>query len=129
MGASGCLRISVGLETLDPGAKELLPKPKRIRDERLEALAHWCAEANIELNCFVILGMPGQTPEGVKHTFDYTKALGVKVRPTAYSPYHLLTPNVSESDLLAFFTRQLAAQTVVGLSDNDFYHLELTGES
>lgn len=114
MGAAGCMRISVGLETLDPASKRTLPRVKRKEDADLEALARWCLASNIELNCFVMLGMPGQSHAGLQHTFAVAKAVGAKVRPTIYTPYHQLTDDISEADLMSFFTRHLRPSLEVG---------------
>lgn len=129
MGGSGCVRISVGLETLDMSAQTSLPKIKQIKDPQLENLAIWCREVNIELNCFVMVGMPNQTAEGLRHTFDYIEHIGAKVRPTIYTPYQGLNASVAETELSAFFTRQLSkGVTMEGLTSEEFYSLELTAE-
>src|SRR5205814_4993185 len=66
MAAAGCVRVSVGLETLDPAGKEHLPRLKRIAQERFDAVASWCRAVGIELNCFVIFGLPGTTLDSVR---------------------------------------------------------------
>ncbi len=129
MGDSGCIRISVGLETLDAEAQLLLPKAKRIGDPQLEKLSEWCKKAGIELNCFVMVGMPNQTKEGVRHTFEYLQELGVKIRPTAYTPYQQIGSKITEADLSSFFTRQITKQILLsGITPAEFYSLELNAE-
>jgi len=105
MAASGCVRISVGLETLEASAQQCLPKVKRKSKEKLEVLASWCKLSNIELNCFVILGLPNQTFAGAKMTIDTVRSLGARVRPTIYAPYHEMTEDMAE-DVIASFDRQ-----------------------
>lgn len=130
MGESGCVRISVGLETLDTPAQSLLPKLKHISDPQLEMLVNWCKKAGIELNCFVMVGMPEQTAEGLKHTFDYLQDIGVKIRPTAYTPYQNLKGSVTEAELSTFFTRQITQGVMIdGLSSQKFYEMEFTAEA
>jgi len=107
MGRSKCIRISVGIETLEIQAQKTLPRIKQTEYSRLSSLAKWCSEADIELNCFVMVGMPGQTIEGLKSTFETIKALGAQARPTAYTAFGELKETVSESELLRAYTRQL----------------------
>ena len=66
MGAAGCVRISVGVETLDPAGSQALPRAKRKSYEDVEQLNSWCAQAGIELNCFVIVGLPGTQCQRLK---------------------------------------------------------------
>lgn len=129
MGKSGCIRISVGLETLDETAKDSLPRIKQIQDGQIRMLSDWCKQSNIELNCFVIVGMPNQTLDGLRHTFSYLSHIGAKVRPTVYTPYHTLTDKVSERELNLFFTRQVTNQLSVNeMTPEEFYHLEFAAE-
>lgn len=87
MAESGCIRISVGLETLGAGAASL-PKPKRDARGVLEAAATACNRHGVELNCFVIVGLPGDRPEDTRETVRIARSLGARIRPTVYTPYH-----------------------------------------
>lgn len=106
MGAAGCVRISVGLETLDPGGHDALPRMKRTGPARLEELAGWCAAAAVELNCFVILGLPGTSAEGARQTVAEVRRLGARVRPTVYAPIEQLREDMNEAEVAAM-NRQL----------------------
>ncbi len=122
MGCAGCVRISVGLETLDDISKTTLPTLKRVQDNDVYSLARWCVAAGIELNCFVMLGMPGQSREGIRRTFDVVREAGAKLRPTIYTPYQDLSDSVGDADLLAFFTRHITpAVSIDGLGPEEFY--------
>jgi anaerobic magnesium-protoporphyrin IX monomethyl ester cyclase len=88
MAGAGCVRVSVGLETLDPGAASALPMLKRNVERDFDRIAASCRKANIELNCFVILGLPGDSVEGVEYTIRRVLENGARVRPTIYTPYH-----------------------------------------
>ena len=111
MAASRCVRISVGLESLDPQTHAFLPAPKRIEEEQLRRVAAWCRARNIELNCLVMLGMPGQTPEGLQYTFDVVRDVGAKIRPMIYTDFDALRSDMTEFQLAAH-SRQLAADGV-----------------
>lgn len=106
MAQSGCVRISVGLETLDPGGQKSLPKVKRSAEGDLDAAASACKAAGVELNCFVILGLPGDSLEGALYTVDAVVRRGARVRPTAYTPYDKMHAGMTELEV-AMFNRQL----------------------
>ena len=102
MAAAGCVRISVGLETLESLAQELLPKHKQMETEAFERVARWCEAAQVELNCFVILGLPGTTLEGARHTAERVEAVGGRLRPTIYTDYHKMQPDMDEEEIASF---------------------------
>jgi anaerobic magnesium-protoporphyrin IX monomethyl ester cyclase len=120
MARSGCVRVSVGLETLDEATHPSLPRIKRIHEERLDQLAGWCRDNGIELNCFVIAGLPGTTPAGVHRTVEAVRAHGARVRPTMYNPLHDMRPDMSEAQL-AKFNRQLLVSEVERTEAADLY--------
>lgn len=111
MGRSGCIRVSVGLETLEEQSHPTLPRIKRVHEDRLGRLAGWCRDAGVELNCFVIAGLPGTTPAGVHRTVAAVRAHGARVRPTMYNPLHEMRPDMSEAEI-SRFNRQLLAADV-----------------
>lgn len=102
MANAGCVRISVGVETLDEDAWGVLPPVKRAQGLRLNAVADACAASGIELNCFVVLGMPNSSMGGTKKTMDALTALSVRPRPTLYTPYHKMRGSMSPSELSSF---------------------------
>ncbi len=122
MGASGCVRISVGLETLDPGGWNALPPLKRTYEERFDAVAAWCRASGIELNCFVILGLPGTSVAGAQHTVQKVRAAGARVRPTIYTPFNELRADMDEATV-ARFNRQLLADDVLAEEAATLYAL------
>src|SRR5690606_22820468 len=102
MGAAGCQRISVGIETFEEVDKKVLPVVKRKRQERFEDVARWCREAGGELNCFVLVGLPGTTVEGTRRTMTRIAQAGARARPTLYTPYHEMRADMTERELSAF---------------------------
>jgi hypothetical protein len=106
MRQAGCVRISIGLETLDPDASHSLPAIKRSSSENFEMLARWCREAGVELNCFVILGLPGDNPQTAHRTMDAVRAAGARVRPSIYTPYDELHSGM-DPRTISSFNRQL----------------------
>jgi anaerobic magnesium-protoporphyrin IX monomethyl ester cyclase len=66
MADAGCVRISIGVETTHIGvAQRFLPQIKHHDQQRFKNVASWCTDVGIELNCFLMLGIPG---EDSKHT-------------------------------------------------------------
>jgi len=126
MAGSGCTRVSVGVETLEPEAQSLLPRAKRSSTERFDALAACCARLGVELNCFVILGLPGSTTEGTLATAAHLRAVGARLRPTFYAPYDELLPGMDEREV-ARFNRQLAPATLAP-ADRTALHELVHGE-
>lgn len=122
MAEAGCIRISLGVETLDPGAVHTLPKIKQHGGTQLEGIIQWCSEFNIEINCFVILGLPGDSLEGVYYTIH--KILGFKgrVRPTIYTPYHLLREDMTVNEVNNFNRQFILNITETPNSDKQAYY-------
>ncbi|MEV0261232.1 radical SAM protein [Streptomyces sp. NPDC050617] len=106
MGRSGCVRISVGVETLAESGHAALPRLKRKSEAAVEALAAWCAKAGIELNCFVIVGLPGTTVADAEAAIARVRGVGGRVRPTMYSAHEQLHPGMSV-DALSLHNRQI----------------------
>lgn len=106
MGETGCVRVSVGLETLDPDGHAALPRAKHVAQERFRAVAAACRAAGVELNCFVILGLPGTSLEGVERTIEAVREVGGRVRPTIYTDFEQMRVDMDET-AIASFNRQL----------------------
>jgi anaerobic magnesium-protoporphyrin IX monomethyl ester cyclase len=102
MASAGCVRISVGVETFEDSASELLPRAKWLARERFEEVVGWCNQSGVELNCFVIVGLPGTSLEGTRRTIDAVNAKGARARPTLYTPYERMHAGMSEREVSAF---------------------------
>lgn len=99
MALAGCVRISLGIESFTQEAAMGLPKVKRdIYSDFVETVAV-CKENGIEINCFVILGLPGDTPDNVKNTLDRCLEMGLRVRPTIFTPYQDMKETMSLSEV------------------------------
>lgn len=112
MAAAGCVRISVGLETLTARAYTELPKLKRSSEEAFLQIAESCNLNGIELNCFIILGLPGDTPHDVRHTFQIVERVGGRIRPTIYTPYGTMSASMSVQEV-ATYNRQVFIEGLV----------------
>src|SRR5436305_12377107 len=123
MGQAGCVRIRAGLETLSERARLALPRIKRESAETLRAVAARCGEAGIELNCFTIRGLPGDTPEDAEYKLRTALECGARVRPTIYTPYQLMRPEMTPAEFRAFNRQLFVDGTVPAARDGRFYRL------
>lgn len=105
MGKAGCVRISVGVESFEPNVLKKLPKPKMKAKEQFDEIHKWCSEANIELNAFVVVGLPGSTADGLSFTKQHIEQKGARFRPTIYSDYSLLKENMTERQAAKVLSR------------------------
>jgi anaerobic magnesium-protoporphyrin IX monomethyl ester cyclase len=102
MAAAGCIRISVGIETFEETAADHLPRVKQRAEDRFDTVAAWCRQYGVELNCFVIVGLPGTTPAGTQRAMEMITKAKARVRPTLYTPYERMHAGMSERELSAF---------------------------
>ncbi|MGO9482142.1 MAG: B12-binding domain-containing radical SAM protein [Candidatus Kryptoniota bacterium] len=100
--SGGCVRISVGLECFNSKLLRGLSMAKVDQERRLRKIAAWCNESGIELNCFLMLGLPGQEVEDISSDKDLIQELGAKLRMTAYTPYQNLHDSMTEDELVCF---------------------------
>jgi radical SAM superfamily enzyme YgiQ (UPF0313 family) len=107
MAASGCTRVSIGIETLEPTAQAHLPRAKWSTRDQFDALAQHCVSLGVELNCFLMLGLPGSTVAGTLATADHIQSAGARTRPVFYAPYHEMRSDMDEREI-AGYNRQVA---------------------
>lgn len=116
MAAAGCIRISIGVETLEDTAAAALPTIKQSPSASFENAAHWCQSYGIELNCFVIIGLPGTTLLGTRATMERIAQARARSRPTLYTPYHKMSAAMTEREVSAF-NRHLFVESPPGNDD------------
>ncbi|MEM9546927.1 MAG: radical SAM protein [Bacteroidota bacterium] len=126
MSQAGCIRISMGIETLDENASNGLPKVKQKGETHLELVIQWCEEFDIEVNCFIILGLPGDSIEGVRYTVQKILRFNGRVRPTIYTPYHLLREDMTVDEVNNFNRQFFVREDKETISETDkllYYNL------
>lgn len=121
MAQAGCVRISIGLETLDHATSLGLPSLKRTLRPEFDALATWCRDAGVELNCFVILGLPGDSLSGVLATVDAVRDAGARLRTTIYTPYYEMTADMS-SKAASGYNRHIFVGDHPGVAERAKYY-------
>jgi anaerobic magnesium-protoporphyrin IX monomethyl ester cyclase len=128
MAASGCVRVSVGVETLEPGGLPTLPRRKQTELERFHELAASCERHGVELNCFVIAGLPGTTVKGTARTVEEIRSVGARVRPTVYSSLGRLREATDVLALSTFNRQLLHPEDVADPATADAFHAFLFGK-
>lgn len=107
MAEVGCFRISVGIETFEQGVSDKLPAQKRDARRQFDSVYAWCRKAGVELNCFVVVGLPDTTIAGTQATLDYLEKDGIRIRPSIYSDYSQLNVNMTEGDAVRVLGRHI----------------------
>jgi anaerobic magnesium-protoporphyrin IX monomethyl ester cyclase len=127
MAKSQCIRISVGVETLEPSGLRTLPRRKRSGLESFDALNEAASTVGIEMNYFVVLGLPGTTTEGARATLDTIRNAGARARPTVYASLDQLRGCTRREDLWRF-NRQLFDDERPPEARDDWYRLFFTAD-
>lgn len=118
MSESGCIRISIGVETIDEKAKDALPIIKQNIKEKLITIVDICNKNNIEVNSFIILGLPNESVDGAIETIKFLESLDVRIRPTIYTPYNLMNNNMNLNEVNKF-NRQLFVNSSLTEKEKD----------
>jgi radical SAM superfamily enzyme YgiQ (UPF0313 family) len=124
---AGCVRISVGVESFASDAQAALPQLKRETKAAFGGVAEACNKAGIELNCFLMLGLPGESATDAINTMQQLIADGHRVRPTVYTPYERMTPEMSMAQFVTF-NRQIFHCEHLSASDRALLYHSLYAE-
>lgn len=123
MSKAGCVRISLGVETFAKQAAMGLPKVKHDSLNTFIDISRTCKENGVELNCFIILGLPGDTPEDAKSTIETCLKYHARVRPTIYTPYHLMKEDMNLEDVSKFNRQIFVPDTLTEVEYFGYYEI------
>lgn len=126
--AAGCVRVSVGLETMSPRAETALPLLKRNSDSSLVEIAQACRDHGVELNCFIMVGLPGDSPDDARRTITRARELGARVRPVAYTPYEQMHDEIG-IEQFGRYNRQLFVDPELPQAERRGYYELLYSDS
>jgi len=85
MKEAGCHMIRIGVET---GNQELLDRVKKyVEIEQIRETFAWTHEIGLDTHAHMMLGMPGETKETIKNTFQFIE----EIQPTTIT-YGITTP-------------------------------------
>jgi anaerobic magnesium-protoporphyrin IX monomethyl ester cyclase len=87
MKKAGCYAVSFGVETGNPDMLKTIKK--KITLEKVVEAATLCREVGVDVHFTFILGLPGETPETMKQTVEFSERLN---RIVGSCGFHLLAP-------------------------------------
>jgi anaerobic magnesium-protoporphyrin IX monomethyl ester cyclase len=123
MGKAGCVRVSFGIESFDENAGMGLPKLKRDTWEHFEHIVNIANQNQIEVNCFLILGLPSDNADTMSKTIQKCLELGARVRPTIYTDYSTLRDDMSIYDV-SMFNRQLFLPKTININEETKFYVQ-----
>ena len=85
MADSGCVQISMGIESIDSGR---FIDSKQFSQEVVESIVKKIQKFGIKVKGCIMLGIPGQTKQDIVDTLEFLKKNGIATRPTVFTPYH-----------------------------------------
>lgn len=88
MAESGCVRISIGVETFDKSIQRR--NRKVVDDEKLIAFASWCHKYGILPRALLILGLEGQNKEDISVAKEFCSEHGIDARFRVLQDYNAL---------------------------------------
>lgn len=83
MAIAGCEGVGIGLETFGPAATLI---DKNVDVEVLGGVLRQSLDLGLKTKCYIMMGLPQQTPDDVRSTIQWVKDQGATPRLTMYSP-------------------------------------------
>lgn len=83
MAIAGCEGVGIGVETFGPAAKLI---DKHVDFEVLGEVLRQSRDLGLKTKCYIMMGLPEQTPSDVRSTIEWVKDQGATPRLTMYSP-------------------------------------------
>ncbi len=111
----GAAYLGVGLQSMDPSVLEKQNRP--FDPQRFEAAVRSVA-AHVDIELQIIMGLPGDTPEGFRRTFAYARSLpaDVRVYHCLVLPDALMTRSLPEWKI-RFDPKTLVLRSCLGWSE------------
>ncbi|MBV6695148.1 B12-binding domain-containing radical SAM protein [Serratia quinivorans] len=124
MSQANCIRISLGVETIEKTvAENSLPKVKIMALKKFDEISKSCQKSHIELNCFIMMGLPGDSIEGLKSTIKYVHDNNARYRPTIFTDYHKINDDMSVDDISLFNRQLFATRSYPDSQEKEYYRL------
>ena len=120
MSKSGCYKIAVGIESISQ--KDLSNIDKRYKNEYIIKGVSLLKKYDIEYKALVMFGLPNQTKDDIICTIEFFEQLGIKIRPTAYTPYYEMNYNMN-SEQISKYDKRTYYEGIEGISYSQFLQL------
>ena len=117
---AGCRQISLGIESLNNA--ELIDT-KDFSKTEVEKSIDNIQNSQIKVKGCVMLGMPNQTIDSVVNTLKFLKEKNVIIRPTIYTPYHLIDSNCELSHLSQYNRKTYKNENIPGITQDQLLNL------
>lgn len=127
MAGGGCRRISVGVETFSARAQELLGIRKG--SDLLPEIADACRRHAVNLNCFLMLGLPGEERSAFIAGVRRLISSGASVRITSYVPYQEITEDSTWDDLVRMNRKTYCCTLPEGMVREEFREILFNQDS
>lgn len=110
---AGCRQISLGIESLN---NEELIHTKGFKKQEIAKAIDEIQSAGIGVKGCIMLGMPNQDRESIVQTLKFLKEKNVTIRPTIYTPYQKITPEVGLQELEQYNRKTYKNSGVEGIT-------------
>lgn len=117
---AGCRQISLGIESLN---NEELIHTKEFKKQEIAKAIDGIQAAGIGVKGCIMLGMPNQDRESIVQTLKFLKEKNVTIRPTIYTPYQKITPEVGLQELEQYNRKTYKNSGVEGVSSEQLIKL------
>lgn len=118
LGKANCIRISIGVETISTNYNNALPQIKNNTYDKIKEIVEACKACEIEVNCFVMIGIPGVSARESIKTIQLLEDLDVRIRPTIYTQYDEMKYENTISGL-SKYNRQILNPDKFSLNEQD----------
>lgn len=120
MAESGCYKIAIGIESVEK--EDLKNINKRYQSKVIVEGIKLLQKYNIEYKALVMFGLPNQTKKSIEYTLNFLNSYGVKIRPTAYTPFYEMNHNMNEEQI-AKYDKRTYYEGIPNLSYRNFLRL------
>ena len=87
-----------------------MPREKLLKTQQLQKLFEKCNSLNIEVNAFLMVGLEGETAEGIENTINFIESSNNRARLSLYTPYQNLHDKMTKWEV-SKFNRQTFTDT------------------
>ena len=120
MYTAGCRQISLGIESLN---NEELIHTKNFRESQIFKAISDIQSTGIQVKGCIMLGMPNQTKESIVNTLKFLTDNHIIIRPTIYTPYHILGEDTDINQLSQYNRKTLKNNNVPGVTARQLLQL------
>ena len=103
MAFSGCIKVAVGIESIS--TTDLNEIDKRYNKELISTGIDLLRKYGIEYKALIMFGVPNQTKTSILNTIEFLKDKGLKIRPTAYTPFYDMNHNMTAEQISKYDKR------------------------